>query len=496
MSFSRDLKDFASAFATGYRIVESPVEMAYQRARTEKLRNENAAFDPELERAFRRSQVEANQALAARRRRPAVATRGRSGMEYMTPEMEAAHAAGLDDYAEGVAFENGGAVPSYRYGGWVDEDWIDRPAGQATQRVSPPEPAQVAPSAIPSRAAPVPEAAPVEPEARQEAPRPSPPPPNFTATALEAAKAGIEEARVQVGLDGAVDTPDAARRTEALQKGINSVDPKQLEEVDAAISQGTGTDMSQMPVSQKNMMRLAYSYDFYTKNNMPKRAKAAAADLLQTYRLIHNRYIAIAQTAANEGDVDGAVDAALRAYAYIPDGRQVDIDKTEDGYAFSYTDEETGKTISEALLSPDEILQAVTKHGMNSFDDLVLASGDKEGLKRMAEDRAEERRIDGENRADKRAVAAYDKRQQDALAKEVRAREQAAAVRDEKNKRDDKKDLKKLRKDILTNFMGLSEEEPIKVIDPEELSVIPAGRFIELPNGKVMKKKGGVAQAN
>jgi hypothetical protein len=77
---------------------------------------------------------------------------------------------------------------------------------------------------------------------------------------------------------------------------------------------------------------------------------------------------------AEAGDTDGAIAAFVRAYAYVPDGKEVKVQKTKSGrFAYQYVDNVTGKIISKGMMTPEEMLSVATKGHLKSDEDLALA---------------------------------------------------------------------------------------------------------------------------
>ena len=428
MAFSRDLKDFVAAFQAGYKMIPSKTDEDYKKAMTEyqkalkgKLDREAAAYDPELEKREKLAGIAHKESLAKYYSRPDAGTRtyrGANSPEVLTPEQEAAVGGigvnvpldpDVDEFKRGGMVQ---AVPVKRYaeGGMVEEE-EPKPEGP--------------PADMPAAA------------------------PGFSfMAASDAVQGAYESLNDEFKLNGAMPGPNDGRAKEAMQKGIGAVDPKQLDEVDQAMG------IQQMPEDRRNMARLAGVWQFYQEQGLPNRAKKAAGDLLQTYRMISNRFHAIAKQCAAEGNVDGAVEAGMRAYAYIPDSGTIKCQKTKDGrYQYSYTDDKTGKVVHKALLTPDEILAAVTNHGASSFDDLVMASGNKEEIGKLREDRQE-----------KRAVRAGE------------AREKRDARQVNRKRMGDTPDY-------------LSKESPAKIESNEMFDELPLGAwFINPSDGKVIKK--------
>lgn len=516
MSFSQDLKDFVAAFQAGYRMIPSQTDEEYKKAQTELLKRKMASEDPELERQLKLAEIDKSKAYADYYRRPDAGVRtyrGANSPETLTPEqqqqieqLQGGNPYGLDDpnvpeFADGGMFQMpqmsgipmGGGFPmtgmfgrnpafQQRFAQFqpkmdalrekLQGVWSRIPQLQGMPQFQMPQMGAVTqPSnqqgAIPMQGFAMPQGQmpkyggqmPNMPQYAEgglvdeqetvdnpEEDKAEGLPAGFSyAAAQDAVKGGYESLAEQFKQTGAVSVPND-RGKQAMESGMGAVDPKQLDEVDKAAG------LENMPEDRKNMARLATVWEFYMKNGMPNRAKAAAGDLLQTYRMIHNRFSAIAQEAAQQGDVDGAVDAALRAYSYIPDGKTYKIKKRDDGrYVYSYTDDKTGKTVSKGILTPDEILGAVTQHGMNSFDDLVMASGNKDEIAKLKEDRAAERQVASEGRAEKRA-----------LAKETRDRFKDA---------------------------GMSQDDPAEIFSQEDIDALPLGRYFKNPaDGRVLRK--------
>ncbi|WP_431557867.1 hypothetical protein [Methyloceanibacter sp.] len=127
---------------------------------------------------------------------------------------------------------------------------------------------------------------------------------------------------------------------------------------------------------QRDIARMARVYRYYLSRGETAKAEGAARALLQVYRMMSNRFAAISAAALEGGELDATTRAALRAYAYIPDGRDVQLRKTSDGrIAYVYKDEQSGKVIGKGILTPDEMLAHVTAGGMRNLDDLEVAAG-------------------------------------------------------------------------------------------------------------------------
>lgn len=186
----------------------------------------------------------------------------------------------------------------------------------------------------------------------------------------DAVKGGLNYGAASMGLGqrGVVGT--AAQRQKALewQRGYGAIPEQELEAVKKAVD-----PEGKMTEAQRNMMALGQVYQFQINKGNPEGAQRAAFQVLQAYRLDAQRYASIAAHAAQEGDLDTAARAAVKAYANIPDGRDIAVYKNDDGKLnYSYTDAATGKTIVKGLLTPQQLAAQATGIASGSFDKLIL----------------------------------------------------------------------------------------------------------------------------
>lgn len=125
--------------------------------------------------------------------------------------------------------------------------------------------------------------------------------------------------------------------------------------------------------AQRNLAALGSVYQYQMNKGNPEGAQRVAFQMLQHYRVAAQRYAAIAAQAAEEGNLDLATKAAVRAYANIPDGRDIEIFKDEDGKLnYSYTDATTGKTIAKGLLTPQQLASSAMGLAQGGFDKAIL----------------------------------------------------------------------------------------------------------------------------
>lgn len=424
MSFSQEIKDFVAGFQGGYKMVPDPTDQAYKQAETA-----HALAEAKNVGATTGTTNDANAARAQYYRELAArAANGGGGgpppvpsgydSDFSAPSSSPSQGAVQDDLPTGdVGYASGGMVIRVPH---LSNPRV-RPAIIRPPHAVPPRALgiagaqnQRAQSVIPSRVQKFAGGGDVQPDQSDQSQvqdagdlgtddtsqqqgvlggwipddtqNQTPPPlqqdtpgvmlnpaqPDETDVAHAAVHAGLHQLVDQYGLDDGsapVRTPAHDAAAMAYYSGAGAADPAQVKQV-----QSTVDPNQQLPESQRNMRALAWGYQWYLQQGKPKEASAYAGQLLQAYRQAYNRFSAIAQAAANNGDVDNATKAALKAYAYVPDGNNASVQKTPDGrYAYTYTNDK-GQTLQQGLLTPDEMLQRVTGMGMRSFDDLVVAA--------------------------------------------------------------------------------------------------------------------------
>ena len=170
---------------------------------------------------------------------------------------------------------------------------------------------------------------------------------------------------------------------QAIAQGAGALSPQEMEMARHAVD-----PEKKMTDSQRNMAALGSVYQFWANKGEPERAQKVAFQMIQHYRNATQRYAAIAAHAAdiagNGGDKDGtyanmAAQAAMKAYANVPDGKDMRLQVGDDGkIAYTYTDE-NGKTITKGLATPQEIGAAAMGLVKGGFDKALLsAAGQRE----------------------------------------------------------------------------------------------------------------------
>lgn len=180
---------------------------------------------------------------------------------------------------------------------------------------------------------------------------------------------GLKKSIADAGMDkeAAIEDEEEQKAQENYLNGYGAAPSQMMKQVMDKIDPDR-----QMPASERNMKAMGYVYRYYMDQGKTEEAKAAAASMVQYYRAASSRFLAMSQAAAEEGDIDNAAQAAIAAYANIPNGRDLKIMPVEGGYEVSVTDTKTGKKITRQIVSPREFAAAAMKFTPTTFDDEIL----------------------------------------------------------------------------------------------------------------------------
>jgi hypothetical protein len=184
-----------------------------------------------------------------------------------------------------------------------------------------------------------------------------------------AVRDGMKKALQETGADGdsALADPELEKMRQNYIRGYGAAPQQMMRQVIDKID-----PERTMPPAERNMKAMGTVYQFYMEQGDVEKAQQAAMSMVQFYRRASQQFLALGQAAAAEGDLDAAAKAAVAAYTNIPNGRDMDIQKTEDGYAITVTDAKTGKTINKKVLSPQEFGAAAMGFNPTTFDDEIL----------------------------------------------------------------------------------------------------------------------------
>lgn len=194
--------------------------------------------------------------------------------------------------------------------------------------------------------------------------------------AHDAVVAGLKYGAEQMGASG-VPTAVRQQRMGALSRGAGAAPLADMNAIYKKIDPN-----NEMGESERNINAMSAVYQYKLRAGDAQGAQRAAFMMLQHYRMASQRYAAISAAAAEHGDVDGAAKAAMKAYANIPDGKDLKITKTDKGLQYSFTDEQTGKVVAQGIASPEELASAAMGVATKGFDQFLLsAAGERHAAK-------------------------------------------------------------------------------------------------------------------
>jgi len=404
MAFGQELKDFLGAMAAGQQVVTSMGDREYKRLRNEVLKAQAAeASDPEMLGLKKdRIRAQTDRALRGPAMHPAQQERLKAQTDYWKLQQEMLKRQGIpsvplpdtlfdtqpdapqapkfdtpeqprvpNDQVSGIPrYADGGLVEDdedFSDGGYEDDytgdefdDGFDNEVGGfgGEERMG----------AIPSSpTAPMPQPRPQAQASDQQR--------SYNVQAAhDAVLDGMKYAMKATGATqtGALEL-SAQRRSagnRAYLSGVGAADPDTMNTIRNALDPD-----KRLSEDGRNLAAFSHVYGHYMKQGNLEGAQRAAATMVQFFRSVSNRYQALAQAAAEKGDVNGTVKAVMKAYANIPNGQEVQIQQRPDGsLAYSLTDSASGKTIENGIATPEQLLEFVTKGGMRSFDDIIAAA--------------------------------------------------------------------------------------------------------------------------
>lgn len=394
MSFSAEMKDFLGAWEKGNKILGARTDEEYKKAQTEAVKKKTETeYDPErlkLQDEQARANLAKTQAgtgLIGEQIKNAGTSRGytaaltdrikRADQEiggYQTGNLPMVPAAGpvapngqqpvgQPDLQPSYGYAAGGAIPD------TDDETAEPPGlSEAAE-------GEVGPQAgaIPDApAAPMSGATDFSARRRSQPQEPQVGYNGIISPELvsNAVRGGYKYYAKTTGAGGRGTGARARENAMRLAQGQDALSPQEMDAARKAVDpEGRLTE------SQRNMVALGSVYQYWANKGDPARADKVAFQMLQHYRLAAQRYAAIAAAAAEHGNMDMATKAALKAYANVPDGRdmQVTVDPNGGGLKYNYTDE-NGKTISQGIASPQEFASQVMGLTRGGFDQALLSS--------------------------------------------------------------------------------------------------------------------------
>lgn len=188
--------------------------------------------------------------------------------------------------------------------------------------------------------------------------------------AADAVRHGLTWGANSFGLSkvGGIRTTQQKQAAQRYVQGAGGLTTEEMEAAKKAVD-----PKGQLSEAQRNIAALGSVYQFQMNKGDPEGAQRIAFQMLQHYRVASQRYAAIAAHAVESGDLDLATKAATRAYANIPDGRDFQVKKTEDGkLQYTYTDEVTGKVLSKGIATPQQLAASAMGLAQGGFDKALL----------------------------------------------------------------------------------------------------------------------------
>lgn len=126
--------------------------------------------------------------------------------------------------------------------------------------------------------------------------------------------------------------------------------------------------------SQRNMAALGSVYQYWANKGDGDKASRVAFQMLQHYRAALERYAAMAAHANESGELGFAAKAMLKAYANVPDGRDMALTQNPDDpskLVYSFTDEK-GKTVLMGIVTTQQLASSAMGLALSGFDKAIL----------------------------------------------------------------------------------------------------------------------------
>ena len=191
-----------------------------------------------------------------------------------------------------------------------------------------------------------------------------------------AIRGGYEYAGRLLGSRGGIKTPEQLAQAKAIAAGQGGFSDEEMRALGKSVD-----PEGKLSESTRNMVALGSMYQYWQNKGDPEKAQRVAFQLLQNYRSAATRYAALAARAAENGDMDTATKAMLKAHANVPDGRDMALQRDPDDpnkLVYSFTDE-NGKTILSGITTPKELAAQAMGLAKGGFDKAILtAAGQRE----------------------------------------------------------------------------------------------------------------------
>lgn len=196
----------------------------------------------------------------------------------------------------------------------------------------------------------------------------------------DAVNAALQYGKKYYGLNQpqtATPDPQRGQRIMAYLGGKGAPPPALMQQVYDKID-----PKRQMTEGVRNMAAYSALWQFYMKKGQPDKAQKAVLGILQQNRVNAMHYAALSKAALEGGNLDGAAQFAAKAYANVPTGKDVKIEKDQNGQlVYTATDEATGKVIKKGIMSPQELGAQIMGFTPDKFDDTITEMAGKKAPK-------------------------------------------------------------------------------------------------------------------
>lgn len=160
-----------------------------------------------------------------------------------------------------------------------------------------------------------------------------------------------------------------------------------LNSEELAAARRTVDPEGKLPEGLRNIAALGSTFQYFANRGEPEKAQIVAAQFLQHYQLLLQRYAnLVAQAKETQGTLGSATTAALKSYANLPEGRDARLTYSGDKerVIFHYVDGE-GVTRTKALATPQQLGSSSMGMVRNGFEKaLASAAGLDRGSNRLA----------------------------------------------------------------------------------------------------------------
>ena len=168
--------------------------------------------------------------------------------------------------------------------------------------------------------------------------------------------------------DEAVPIDDNDPRKEAHLTGVGGINAELL----AAVEDRVSAAHPEMSEEEKKMEVVSTLWNYFAERGDYNKADKLAFAAMQSYKQISQRYSAIAQAAAEDGDMEAAVQNYIAAYASIPDGEVFDVQQNPDGtFTMSIREVDSDIVKQEKVVTPDELFSKIMDMSPEAFDHMI-----------------------------------------------------------------------------------------------------------------------------